>query len=293
MYITGLCPLFPLHLESGNVQLVNQLTFMWNIFHAWINSWVSVITWLYNSFWLIYIMWWFDLTLCWCLPTVEPTAYLILCIIFFTGRYDTSQNRGTLSSPIFMDNVACYGTESKLIDCTYHTDTSEDKHSEDIWINCGTPTPVNNTPTNDPTRDTTSATGKQTSDKQLQTTSTTSLVVAFIALGSSILVIIFLIGYTYKRQNKKLTNERCVYTSHCSRVHCPWSESWYTTIEKAMWTCHLSTSYITLKHCCNYITLDHKSHCRDNSGEIGAVCCKEGMLVCNNNVSSLPWCIHP
>ena len=116
-----------------------------------------------------------------------------------------------------MDNVACYGTESKLIDCTYHTDTSEDEHSEDIWINCGTPTsttPVNDTPTTNPTRDITAATAadKQTSDKQLQTTSTASLVVAFIALGISILVIIFLIifliGYTYKHQNKKLRNER-------------------------------------------------------------------------------------
>ena len=129
-----------------------------------------------------------------------------------TGHYDTSKNRGTPSTPIFMDNVACYGTESKLIDCTYHTDTSEDEHSEDIWINCGTPTststPVNNTPPSDPTRDTTSATDKQTSDKQLQTTSTVSLVVAFIALGSSILVIIFVIGYTYKHKNKKLSNER-------------------------------------------------------------------------------------
>ena len=131
-----------------------------------------------------------------------------------TGYYGTSKNIGTLSSPIFMDNVACYGTESKLIDCTYHTDTSEDEHSEDIWINCGTPTststPVNDTPPSDATvtRDTTSATDKQTSDKQLQTTSTASLVVAFIALGSSILVIIFLVGYICKHQNKKLSNER-------------------------------------------------------------------------------------
>ena len=99
-----------------------------------------------------------------------------------------------------MDNVACYGTESKLIDCTYHTDTSEDKHSEDIWINCA---PVNNAPTTHPTQDITAAT-----DKQLHTTSTASLVVAVIALGISILVVIFLIGYTYKCQNKKLRNER-------------------------------------------------------------------------------------
>ena len=36
-----------------------------------------------------------------------------------------------------MDNVACYGSETKLIECSYHTDTSEDDHSEDIWIDCG------------------------------------------------------------------------------------------------------------------------------------------------------------
>ena len=36
-----------------------------------------------------------------------------------------------------MDNVACYGSEAKLIECNYHTDTSEDDHSEDIWVNCG------------------------------------------------------------------------------------------------------------------------------------------------------------
>lgn len=35
-----------------------------------------------------------------------------------------------------MDNVACLGSEDKLIDCTYHTDTSEDDHSADIQVHC-------------------------------------------------------------------------------------------------------------------------------------------------------------
>ena len=35
-----------------------------------------------------------------------------------------------------MDTVACYGSESRLIDCSHHTDTSEDSHSDDIWIEC-------------------------------------------------------------------------------------------------------------------------------------------------------------
>ena len=35
-----------------------------------------------------------------------------------------------------MDNVACLGSENKLIDCTYHTDTSEDDHSADVRLHC-------------------------------------------------------------------------------------------------------------------------------------------------------------
>ena len=35
-----------------------------------------------------------------------------------------------------MDNIGCQGTENKLIECGYHTDTSEDSHSGDIWIDC-------------------------------------------------------------------------------------------------------------------------------------------------------------
>ena len=35
-----------------------------------------------------------------------------------------------------MDNVGCHGTEARLTDCAYHRDTSEDRHSGDIWIDC-------------------------------------------------------------------------------------------------------------------------------------------------------------
>ena len=41
-----------------------------------------------------------------------------------------------LSSPIFVDIVACYGPESKLTECSYHTDTSEDDHDKDVWVKC-------------------------------------------------------------------------------------------------------------------------------------------------------------
>ena len=35
-----------------------------------------------------------------------------------------------------MDNVACYGSEDKLIECSYNSDTTEDTHDDDIWIDC-------------------------------------------------------------------------------------------------------------------------------------------------------------
>lgn len=37
-----------------------------------------------------------------------------------------------------MDSVGCYGSEAKLIECSYHMDTSEDSHSGDVWIDCST-----------------------------------------------------------------------------------------------------------------------------------------------------------
>ena len=46
-----------------------------------------------------------------------------------------------------MDTVACYGIEDKLIDCTYHTDTNEDKHVNDIWINCAATKHIIDSPT--------------------------------------------------------------------------------------------------------------------------------------------------
>ena len=45
------------------------------------------------------------------------------------------------SAPIHIDNVACYGSEDKLIDCVYHTDTSEDTHAGDIRIDCSSTDP--------------------------------------------------------------------------------------------------------------------------------------------------------
>ena len=119
-----------------------------------------------------------------------------------------------------MDNVACYGNESKLIDCTYHTDTSEDEHSEDIWINCGMPAPTSistrisdcRTTTSSPTLDPPTSTNEKLDQTSHATISTVSLVVAFTALCISVLVIVFLIGYItvykHKEKNSYFTNDR-------------------------------------------------------------------------------------
>ena len=55
---------------------------------------------------------------------------------FTTGKHSRIPGTNALSTPIFMDNIGCQGTENKLIECGYHTDTSEDSHSGDIWIDC-------------------------------------------------------------------------------------------------------------------------------------------------------------
>ena len=92
-----------------------------------------------------------------------------------------------------MDNVACYGSEDKLIDCTYHTDTTEDDHSNDIWINC------NVTGASKPA----TTTNIDPSDESTSITPMITLVVGLIGLNLSILVVIFLVGYIVCRRNSK------------------------------------------------------------------------------------------
>ena len=38
--------------------------------------------------------------------------------------------------PILLDNVACSGTESRLIDCTYSSHTLDCDHGEDAGVTC-------------------------------------------------------------------------------------------------------------------------------------------------------------
>ena len=44
--------------------------------------------------------------------------------------------QGSAQMSIFMDNVACTGTESRLIDCTFDRHTADCVHSEDAGVRC-------------------------------------------------------------------------------------------------------------------------------------------------------------
>ena len=98
-----------------------------------------------------------------------------------------------------MDNVGCHGTEAKLTDCAYHRDTSEDRHSGDIWIECdpaSDPGPEDKTET-DPKSD-----GIRTEQRVIsEKGSDVGLIVALVALIISIVVTIVLVGcLLYKKQ---------------------------------------------------------------------------------------------
>ena len=43
---------------------------------------------------------------------------------------------GQGTAPILLDDVACSGTESRLINCRYDSITSDCNHSEDAGVTC-------------------------------------------------------------------------------------------------------------------------------------------------------------
>ena len=47
-----------------------------------------------------------------------------------------SAHFGQGTGPILLDNVACSGSQSTLLQCSYGTTTSDDTHSEDAGARC-------------------------------------------------------------------------------------------------------------------------------------------------------------
>jgi hypothetical protein len=116
------------------------------------------------------------------------------------GQYSANAVRKALSTPIYMDNVGCHGTETRLTDCAYHRDTSEDSHSGDIWIECD--------PASDPgpgpeieSDDSKSGGGN---NDTLEKGSQDGLAVALVALVISLLVTFALVGYIIFTKQKVL-----------------------------------------------------------------------------------------
>ena len=108
------------------------------------------------------------------------------------GDFSSYERKSILSAPIFMDNVACYGSEDKLIDCSYHTDTTEDEHSNDIWINC----------------DTTEQSATEQSTDQSQLIAIAGLGLSLILLVIIIVVIVIITLVLYKQKKRTYTTER-------------------------------------------------------------------------------------
>ena len=83
----------------------------------------------------------------------------------------------------YMDNVGCHGTETRLTDCAYHRDTSEDSHSGDIWIDCSSSSNSANNIESD------NSTATDSGDN------VTGLIVALVALVGLVLLSIAFVGY--------------------------------------------------------------------------------------------------
>ena len=85
-----------------------------------------------------------------------------------------------------MDNIGCHGTETRLTDCAYHRDTSEDSHSGDVWIDCSSS--ANSIESNNNTATDSSATDSGDN--------VTGLIVALLALvGLMVLLSIAFVSY--------------------------------------------------------------------------------------------------
>ena len=61
---------------------------------------------------------------------------LLLCTIHAGVQYFGNAYYGQGSGSIFLDNVACNGSEASLLSCAYSAPSSSDTHSEDVGVKC-------------------------------------------------------------------------------------------------------------------------------------------------------------
>ena len=92
-----------------------------------------------------------------------------------------------------MDNVACFGSETKLTECTHHTDTIEDDHSEDVWVKCRSKDNLDSAIQNKP------------DVKQSNIKSMAALTVALVVCLLVITLVIIYVAVKYLRKKKSST----------------------------------------------------------------------------------------
>ena len=74
---------------------------------------------------------------------LKPSSHLHVTLVFnypfslISDATDFSQARfGVGSGPIYLDNVACTGSELVLSDCPYDSHTADCTHHEDAGVRC-------------------------------------------------------------------------------------------------------------------------------------------------------------
>ena len=110
---------------------------------------------------------------------------LISMGIFLDTLYTRIDRTSGHTLPVSMTLVACYGSEERLIDCSYHEFTDSKDDSMDIGINCGS---------------------SESSAAGLSSESTASLSIAvIIAIAFIILIAILIAVFVLRRKKKKYT----------------------------------------------------------------------------------------
>ena len=68
-------------------------------------------------------------------------SHILITLHLFTAVAIAYSNAfyGQGTGPILMDNVACTGSESALINCNFDNNTGDCRHSEDAGVRCYSP----------------------------------------------------------------------------------------------------------------------------------------------------------
>ena len=72
------------------------------------------------------------------LSTSANKLSCINCTVYIDATGHSGGSFGQGSGPIFLDDVACSGSETQLIDCSHDRTTSDCSHSRDAGVTCET-----------------------------------------------------------------------------------------------------------------------------------------------------------